>query len=94
MERYTRLFTNGEAYINIRELRVVRSGEQVKIAGDPIQRFALYEASGYEPAEILMMLRELEDYRKTGFMPAQLARIFKGVPIPRERGCPGQLSLE
>ena len=91
MVRYTRLYTNGQAYISVHKVRLSPSGNE--IVGEPIQRFALYEASGYEPAEILMSMRELDAYRKTGFTPDQLSRIFKNIPTRQDRGCPGQLSL-
>jgi len=91
MVRYTRLYTNGQAYISVHKVQLSPSGNE--IVGEAIQRFALYEASGYEPAEILVNMRELDAYRKTGFTPDQLSRIFKNMPARQDRGCPGQLSL-
>jgi len=92
MKRYTKLFTNGQAYIRISMIRL--SPSEKEVVGEPIQRLALYEASGYEPAEILMKMRELEEYRAIGHTPEHLARIVKGMPAPPAYGCPGQLALE
>jgi len=91
MVRYTGLYKNGQAYISVHKVQLSPSGNE--IVGEPIQQLALFEACGYKPAEIPMMLRELEDYRKIGFTPEQLARVFKGLPARQDRGCPGQLSL-
>lgn len=91
MKKYTRLFEDGQAYITIYKVQLSSSGTE--ITGEPIRQLALYESSGYEPAEILIKLRELEAYQKTGFTPEQFAQVFKGLPVSKECGCPGQLTL-
>jgi hypothetical protein len=73
MERYTKLHVGGQAYLDLSKLRVSQNGE---VAGDAIQSFALYEATGYDSAELLALMKELESYRDIGFTPVQLSRIF------------------
>lgn len=81
MKRYTRRFTNGQAYIRIRKLRISPRGSEV--CGEPIQQFALYESSELEPAQVLLMKMEMEKYRLLG-TPESIAEKLKATGYQRE----------
>lgn len=92
MQRYTKLFCDGQAYLSNLTLRASTSGEE--ITGPAIRQLARYETSGLTPEEVLLLKMELEEYRATGFTPEQLINIFKGLPHLPKRECTGQIRLK
>lgn len=76
MTRLTRLYENGQAYIMVNEVKLLRN----ELVGEPITRLAQYESFGLAPAEIGLLISK----NNADFLENEILKtITANIPLDR-----------